>query len=97
MSGAGDFKKDTVRTFLRPIINLLDDEKVTEIMVNRYDQIYVERKGKLSLSEITFSGEKARRVQDNLYELTIDQMPGFYQLGFDLPCVVVFVIVVCRR
>jgi len=28
-------------------------------MVNRYDQIYVERKGKLTLSEITFSGEKA--------------------------------------
>ena len=44
---------------LGPLEDLLADPTVTEIMVNRYDQIYVERKGKLSLSEITFSGEKA--------------------------------------
>ncbi|MBX9903912.1 MAG: Flp pilus assembly complex ATPase component TadA [Burkholderiales bacterium] len=44
---------------LGPLEDLLADPTVTEIMVNRYDQIYVERKGKLTLSEITFSGEKA--------------------------------------
>lgn len=44
---------------LGPLEDLLSDPTVTEIMVNRYDQIYVERKGKLTLSEITFSGEKA--------------------------------------
>jgi pilus assembly protein CpaF len=44
---------------LGPLEDLLSDPSVTEIMVNRYDQIYVERKGKLTLSEITFSGEKA--------------------------------------
>ncbi len=44
---------------LGPLEDLLADPSVTEIMVNRYDQIYVERSGKLTLSEITFSGEKA--------------------------------------
>lgn len=44
---------------LGPLEDLLADPAVTEIMVNRYDQIYIERKGKLTLSEITFSGEKA--------------------------------------
>jgi pilus assembly protein CpaF len=44
---------------LGPLEDLLADPTVTEIMVNRYDQIYIERKGKLTLSDITFSGEKA--------------------------------------
>jgi pilus assembly protein CpaF len=44
---------------LGPLEDLLADPTVTEIMVNRYDQIYIERNGKLTLSEITFSGEKA--------------------------------------
>ena len=44
---------------LGPLEDLLADATVTEIMVNRYDQIYIERKGKLTLSDITFSGEKA--------------------------------------
>jgi pilus assembly protein CpaF len=44
---------------LGPLEDLLADPAVTEIMVNRYDQIYIERAGKLTLSEITFSGEKA--------------------------------------
>ena len=37
-----------------PIQNLLDDPEVTEVMVNGPFQIYVERKGKLTLSERTF-------------------------------------------
>ncbi|MDP2399604.1 MAG: ATPase, T2SS/T4P/T4SS family [Burkholderiales bacterium] len=44
---------------LGPLEDLLADPAVTEIMVNRYDQIYIERAGKLTLSEITFSSEKA--------------------------------------
>jgi len=40
---------------LGPLEELLSDGKVTEIMVNGYDQIYVERSGKLTLSAITFT------------------------------------------
>lgn len=40
-----------------PLQRLLDDPAVTEIMVNRMDQIYVERKGQLTLTESRFSSE----------------------------------------
>lgn len=44
-----------------PLQRLLDDPAVTEIMVNRMDQIYVERKGKLTLSDSRFSSEEHLR------------------------------------
>jgi pilus assembly protein CpaF len=39
--------------------DLLADPDVSEIMVNRYDQIYIERKGKLVLSEKRFTNNQA--------------------------------------
>jgi pilus assembly protein CpaF len=39
--------------------DLLADPDVSEIMVNRYDQIYVERKGKLVLSDRRFTSNQA--------------------------------------
>ena len=44
-----------------PLQRLLDDPDVTEIMVNRMDQIYVERKGHLTLTESRFSSEEHLR------------------------------------
>jgi len=44
---------------LGPLEDLLADPAVTEIMVNRYDEIFIERSGKLSESEITFTSDKA--------------------------------------
>jgi pilus assembly protein CpaF len=44
---------------LGPLEDLLSDDAVTEIMVNRFDEIYVERAGKLTKSEITFSTDQA--------------------------------------
>ncbi len=44
-----------------PIQRYLDDASVTEIMVNRADQIYVERHGQLFLTDTKFSGEDALR------------------------------------
>ncbi len=44
---------------LGPLEDLVDDDSVTEIMVNRYDDIYVERNGKLTKSEVTFSSDDA--------------------------------------
>lgn len=37
-----------------PITSLLDDENISEVMVNGPKQVYVERKGKLVLSDVTF-------------------------------------------
>jgi len=44
---------------LGPLEDLLADDAVTEIMVNRWDEIYVERAGKLTKSDITFSTDQA--------------------------------------
>ena len=40
---------------LGPLEDLLADDSVTEIMVNKHDEIFIEREGKLSQSDITFS------------------------------------------
>ncbi len=42
-----DIYTTTVRHFLGPVLSLLDDESVTEILINGPETIYAERKGKL--------------------------------------------------
>ncbi|MGF9650246.1 CpaF family protein [Pseudarthrobacter oxydans] len=50
-----------------PMQRYLDDPSVTEIMVNRADQIYVERNGHLFLTDTKFSSEEAlRRVIERI-------------------------------
>ncbi len=44
---------------LGPLEQLLADETVTEIMVNKFDEIFIEQSGKLTLSDITFSSDDA--------------------------------------
>lgn len=46
---------------LGPLQPLLRDDEVTEIMVNRFDQIYVERHGRISLTRFSFTGEEHLR------------------------------------
>lgn len=43
---------------LGPLEPLLADEKVTDIMVNTYKQVYVEQGGKLRLTDVTFRDER---------------------------------------
>ena len=63
-----------------PLQRLLDDPAVTEIMVNRMDQIYVERNGKLTLTESRFSSEDhLRKVIERIVSKVgrrIDVRPG---------------------
>ncbi|HWI52946.1 MAG TPA: CpaF family protein [Symbiobacteriaceae bacterium] len=40
-----------------PIQPLLDDSEISEVMVNRYNQVYVEKKGKLILTDVQFAGD----------------------------------------
>lgn len=46
---------------LGPLQPLLRDERISEIMVNRFDQIYIEKSGKLQLSDYKFSNEEHLR------------------------------------
>ena len=45
--------------FLGPISEYLRDESVTEIMVNGWDQVYVERFGRLELTDVRFADDDA--------------------------------------
>ncbi|GAB6165574.1 hypothetical protein JCM19992_15740 [Thermostilla marina] len=47
----------SVRYFLDPILPYLDDESVTEIMVNGPHEVYIERKGKLEKTPARFADE----------------------------------------
>ncbi len=50
-----------------PLEPLLEDNSVSEIMVNRYDQIYVERYGRLTETPHRFTGEaQLRRVIERI-------------------------------
>jgi pilus assembly protein CpaF len=44
---------------LGPLVDLLDDEDITEIMVNGHDHVYVERNGRLELSSLTFMDDSS--------------------------------------
>ncbi len=44
---------------LGPLEELLADDSVSEIMVNRHDEIYVERSGRLQRHALTFTGDRA--------------------------------------
>jgi len=44
---------------LGPLEELLADDDVTEIMVNKYDEIYIEKKGRLTKSDVVFSSDDA--------------------------------------
>ena len=49
----------SVGYFLSPIAQLLNDDSVTEIMVNRFDRIYIERAGQLHETDARFETEDA--------------------------------------
>lgn len=46
---------------LGPLEDFLADESITEIMVNSYDDVYIERHGRLEHSRVTFSSNEAVR------------------------------------
>ncbi|MEM4988763.1 CpaF family protein [Collimonas sp. H4R21] len=53
-----------------PLELLMADPTVSDILVNSYDQIYVERRGKLELTNVTFTDEKhLLRIIDKIVSL----------------------------
>ena len=51
----------SVKYFLEPIGRLLDDDSITEVMVNGYDDVYVERHGRLEHTSARFATDYALR------------------------------------
>jgi pilus assembly protein CpaF len=51
--------EDSLSEFLKPIKSLLDDETITEVMINGAHEIFYEVAGKIHKSECTFESESA--------------------------------------
>ncbi|HYP88130.1 MAG TPA: ATPase, T2SS/T4P/T4SS family, partial [Polyangiaceae bacterium] len=51
--------EQTVLEFFSPIAPLLEDSSVSEVMINGPNQIYVERKGQLILTDARFPSREA--------------------------------------
>ncbi len=49
----------SARYFLQPITPFLEDDSVTEIMVNGHEDVYIERQGKLERTEAKFDSDDA--------------------------------------
>src|SRR4029079_12816527 len=47
----------SLRAFLKPILAYLDDDSVTEVMINGPEDIWIERKGKVYKTDARFTEE----------------------------------------
>ncbi len=64
-----------VLTALGPLAPLYEDDTVAEIMVDRYDHVYVEREGSLQDTDVTFGSTQAlRALVDGLFALNNIQL-----------------------
>lgn len=65
MSGPGEVFKEAIRSFLSPIQHLLDDERVTEVMINGASEIWIEIAGKVQKTDAKFRDEDSLRAAIN--------------------------------
>lgn len=62
MSDRDSVFTNAIKTFLEPIWHLLSDEKVTEVMVNSHEEIWVEIGGKVQKTTAKFSDEDSLKA-----------------------------------
>lgn len=53
-----DFFSDATTGFLKPISSLLEDQDISEIMVNGFSEIFAEKKGKIFRTKLSFEDEE---------------------------------------
>jgi pilus assembly protein CpaF len=70
---------ESLRAFLKPVLQYLDDESVTEIMINGPTDVWIERKGLLTKTDATFSEEgllgAARNMAQFVGRMLNDERP----------------------
>ena len=49
---------EAIKNFLKPIADLLDDDTITEIMINGAKEIFIERSGIVTKTNKTFRDEE---------------------------------------
>ena len=60
----------TVDHFLAPIKEFMDDPEIAEIMINTWDEIYVEKQGRLTLTDAKFADSNAMLAADHRFTQT---------------------------
>jgi pilus assembly protein CpaF len=71
----------TVGHFLSPIMEFMEDPGIAEIMINAHDQIYIERQGKLILTEAKFADSNAfLAAVNNVLQYTGKRMDPMHPL-----------------
>jgi pilus assembly protein CpaF len=71
----------TVEHFLAPIMEFMEDPEIAEIMINKWDEIYVEKQGKLSLTGVKFADENAMLAAvNNVLQYTGKRMDPMHPL-----------------
>lgn len=66
VAAMNSFVEGASRMFLQPILPLLDDRSVTEIMINGPDKIFIERKGRVLKADATFRDNKSLEAAANI-------------------------------
>ncbi|QRK12225.1 Flp pilus assembly complex ATPase component TadA [Archangium violaceum] len=70
---------ESLRAFLKPVLPYLDDPSVTEIMINGPTDVWIERKGKVSKTDASFTEEgllgAARNMAQFVGRLLNDERP----------------------
>ncbi|HEX5747211.1 MAG TPA: ATPase, T2SS/T4P/T4SS family [Archangium sp.] len=70
---------ESLRAFLKPVLPYLDDPTVSEIMINGPTDVWIERKGKVSKTDATFTEEgligAARNMAQFVGRLLNDERP----------------------
>jgi len=57
--------EDSIKSYLSPVWSYLQDEKVTEVMINGPDEIFIEVSGKIERTDAKFADEHALRSAVN--------------------------------
>jgi len=58
-AGGGNIFEDSLKSFLSPVAGYLDDDSVSEVLVNGPNEVFVERKGLLERTPAVFKDEMA--------------------------------------
>ncbi|MFT3841124.1 MAG: ATPase, T2SS/T4P/T4SS family [Myxococcaceae bacterium] len=79
MAGQQSMYTESLRAFLKPVLQYLDDDSVSEIMINGPTDIWIERKGKVTKTDAKFSEEgllgAARNMAQFVGRLMNDERP----------------------
>ncbi|MBI1900003.1 MAG: CpaF family protein [Planctomycetia bacterium] len=59
MSSRTAIFESSIAYFLSPVGKLLEDDTITEVMVNGYDRVYIERRGKIEPTDCRFESHDA--------------------------------------